>query len=117
MSSTDEGKNDSPPGEPDFEWDEAKAEANLEKHGIDFVRAARIFQGPVFEAVNGRDYGGERRIRAIGEAGGLHLVVIYTWRGRIRRIISAWKAGRNDRKEYQARLAGGAEEDAGPDTA
>jgi uncharacterized DUF497 family protein len=61
---------------------------------------------PVFEAVNGRDYRGERRIKAIGEAEGLHLVVVYTWRGDVRRIISAWKAGRNDREKYKKAIAG-----------
>jgi uncharacterized DUF497 family protein len=88
-----------------FEWDESKATANLKKHGIDFVRAARIFGGPVFEAPNGREYGGEQRIKAIGETDGLHLVVIYTWRGRARRLISAWKAGKNDREKYQKGVA------------
>lgn len=70
-----------------FEWDETKATANLNKHGIDFVRAAKIFRGPVFEALNGRDYEGEQRIKAIGETDGLHLVVIYTWRGSARRHL------------------------------
>lgn len=89
-----------------FEWDEAKAAANLKKHGVDFVRAAKMFRGPVFEAVNGRDYRGERRIKAIGEAEGLHLVVVYTLRGDVRRIISAWKAGRNDREKCKKAIAG-----------
>ncbi len=90
-----------------FEWDEAKANVNLRKHGVDFVRAARIFGGPVFEALNGREYRGEQQIKAIGETDGLYLVVIYTWRGRARRLISAWKAGKNDREKYQKRVAGG----------
>ena len=29
-----------------FEWDEAKRLATLEKHGIDFVRAAEVFSTP-----------------------------------------------------------------------
>ena len=98
-----------------FEWDEAKAAANLAKHGVDFVRAARIFRGPVFEAADTRDYSGEERMRAIGEADGLHLVVIYTWRGGARRLISAWKAGRNDRIEYQERIESGPGPNAGQD--
>jgi len=95
--------------------DEAKAEANLSKHGIDFVRAARIFDGPVLEAEKGRDYGGEQRIKAIGETDGLHVVVVYTWRRGARRLISAWKAGRSDREKYQAGLAGQPGEAAGSD--
>ena len=30
-----------------FEWDEAKGQANVRKHGIDFETAKRIFDGPV----------------------------------------------------------------------
>jgi uncharacterized protein len=29
----------------DFEWDEAKKQANIAKHGFDFVRARPIFDG------------------------------------------------------------------------
>jgi len=35
----------------DFEWDEAKRLANLEKHGVDFLRAQMLFDGrPVITA-------------------------------------------------------------------
>jgi uncharacterized DUF497 family protein len=41
-----------------FEWDPAKREANLRKHGIDFARAVRIFEAPVLERQDQRrDYG------------------------------------------------------------
>lgn len=29
-----------------FEWDEKKRQANLEKHGLDFVDAIKIFEAP-----------------------------------------------------------------------
>lgn len=32
-----------------FEWDPAKRRANLRKHGVDFVGAVRVFEGPVLE--------------------------------------------------------------------
>ncbi len=88
----------------DFGWDESKRQANLRKHGIDFTRAARIFRGPVFEAVDRRVAYGEERIRAIGAWQGEVLVVVYTWRGAARRLISAWKAGRADARAYHDRL-------------
>jgi uncharacterized DUF497 family protein len=48
------------------EWDEAKRQSNLHKHGIDFVDAARIFDGPFVETEDlRRDYG-ERRYQAFG---------------------------------------------------
>lgn len=29
----------------EFEWDETKRQQNLEKHGVDFPRAALVFDG------------------------------------------------------------------------
>ncbi len=31
-----------------FEWDEKKATANIDKHGVDFQGAIRIFEQPPF---------------------------------------------------------------------
>ena len=82
------------------EWDEDKRERNIEDHGIDFVRAAKIFENPIVECLDDRkDYGEERDI-AIGHWEENFLVVVYTWRGKNRRIISAWKAGRNEKRTY-----------------
>ncbi len=33
----------------DFDWDEKERQTNLAKHGIDFVRAKEIWEGPVLE--------------------------------------------------------------------
>jgi uncharacterized DUF497 family protein len=33
-----------------FEWDESKRRANLEKHGFDFMDAYRLFDGPHYVA-------------------------------------------------------------------
>jgi uncharacterized DUF497 family protein len=95
-----------------FEWDEAKRLANIEKHGVDFIVAAFIFEGPVFEAFDTREYG-EERLKAIGRDGDDVYIVVYTWREERRRIISAWKAGRNERRQYEALLAGRSEGDEG----
>lgn len=32
-----------------FEWDEQKAQANLEKHGVTFKEAAEAFFGPFYQ--------------------------------------------------------------------
>ena len=97
----------------DFEWDEAKRLANIEKHEVDFRVAVFIFEGPVFEAADGREDYGEARLKAIGRDGEDTYIVVYTWRGERRRIISAWKAGRNERTQYEALLAGRTEGDEG----
>lgn len=88
-----------------FEWHDEKAESNLVKHGVDFVDAAQIFANPRFEAIDERHDYGELRIRAIGHHDGVFYVVIYTMRDQTCRLISAWKAGEDDRKEYHARFA------------
>jgi hypothetical protein len=85
----------------DFEWDQGKNEANIAKHGIDFDEAIGIFEGFVLERVdNRRDYG-EVRIAATGVAEGRELAVVYTIRGEVRRIISARRARRNERRAYR----------------
>lgn len=88
-----------------FEWDDDKAESNFEKHGVDFIDAAQIFAGPVVEAIDDREDYGEERIRAIGRHDGETFVVIYTMRNGCLRLISAWKAGKNDRRKFDATFA------------
>lgn len=74
----------------EFEWDENKRRSNLNKHGIDFIDAAKIFNRPVLERVDNRydDYE-ETRIIALGEVNSVVLFVVYVWRGEVCRIISA----------------------------
>ena len=89
-----------------FEWDELKAGANLAKHGVSFVDAAQIFAGPILRVRDGRADYGEERFRAIGEERGRVFVVVFTLRGETIRLISAWKAGRHDRRRYEQIHAG-----------
>jgi uncharacterized DUF497 family protein len=89
-----------------FEWDEAKSEANLRDREFDFEFASLIFDGLTVEAEDRRRDYGERRIVAIGLADGVHLTVVYTdrasTRGQItRRIISARRSSRHERKIYE----------------
>ena len=89
-----------------FEWDDGKGRENIVKHGVDFVRAAMIFENPVIVGIDRRKRYGETRHRALGYVGDEFYVVIYTWRGKARRIISAWKAGEDGKRRYQAILSG-----------
>lgn len=82
----------------EFEWDEAKAASNLDKHGIDFEDAIGIFEGPVLEVRS--DRGSEKRWKAVGMAEGVELAVIYTLREGRRRIISARRARKREREAY-----------------
>lgn len=90
-----------------YEWDDRKNRVNLEKHGLSFDLAVEIFAYPVLVAEDPRLYetvrGVERRYIAIGEIDGVVvIVVVYTWRGEKRRIVSARKANRNERKAYKS---------------
>ncbi len=84
-----------------FEWDAAKNAANLAKHGIDFEDAIGIFDGPVLERPDDRRDYGEPRIIAFGAVEDRELAVVYTIRGTHRRIISARRAHRHERKAYR----------------
>lgn len=84
-----------------FEWDEQKRELNLEKHGVDFLDAALIFEDDVMSFIDGRRNYGETRYVSFGVADGTFYTVVHTERnGRIR-LISAWKGGRKDYERYK----------------
>jgi uncharacterized protein len=88
-----------------FDWDEEKRQRNLAERGVDFADAAVIFEGDVLEAKDRRNRYGEVRYRALGRVGDDYFLVVYTWRGGNRRIISAWKVGSDGRRRYQAILS------------
>jgi len=84
-----------------FEWDEAKREANLVKHGVDFVDALEVFADPFrIERTDRRREYREDRHQAVGRVGDQVVFVVYTLRGNARRIISARRASRNERRTY-----------------
>ena len=85
-----------------FEWDPRKRVANLEKHNTDFEIAIGIFEGPIhIRTDHRRDYG-EDRFVATGLLDGREMVVIYTLRGQVCRLISARKAREDERAAYRA---------------
>ena len=88
-----------------YEWDENKNAANIEKHGVSFTTASRIFDGPVVTFRDDRfDYGEEREI-SIGQIDRvLLLTVIHTGRGGKTRIISARRANGAERQRYEEAL-------------
>jgi uncharacterized protein len=90
----------------EFEWDPAKRRANIRNHGIDFLDARKIFDGPIVEEVDDREDYGEERCIAFGMAGLLVLCVVYTQRGHIIRLISARKADFDDEQTYFREIYG-----------
>ena len=86
----------------EFEWDERKRHANIEKHGIDFYRAKQIWDGEVLEIPSPRSEHRELRFIAYGLSEGEVIAVVYTWRKRKRRIISARKARSYEEGNYHS---------------
>lgn len=90
----------------DFEYDDEKRRKNIEKHGIDLLYGALIFNGPTVESADTRHDYGEDRITAIGLVGDLCVVTVYVQRGDVIRLISTRKGGRRDRRKYEKAVAG-----------
>ena len=95
-------------------WDEKKRKENWQARKVDLLEAALIFDDPeVIESIDPRNDYGEERIQALGQVGGVFYMVVYTWRGDIRHLITAWKVGEDGRRRYQAVFARRNQEDAG----
>ncbi|MBW7922571.1 MAG: BrnT family toxin [Rubellimicrobium sp.] len=88
----------------EFEWDEDKRRATIRKHGIDFVDAVEIFDGPVLHLPARSDI--ELRRAVAGVLHGTIIAVIYTMRGDRIRIITARRARRYEREYFRAFHAG-----------
>ena len=89
-----------------FEWDEAKNEANVRKHGIDFDQASRVFFDPLHVCTLESVQEGEVRLRSIGKVAGLELIlVIHVDRDEhdvdVIRIISARRPTKHERRNYE----------------
>ena len=86
----------------DFEWDDRKAAANLEKHGVSFEEAITALADP--GAITAPDLFVPDRWITIGRSALLRvLFVVHTETlpgGRIR-IISARKASASQRRKYE----------------
>ena len=61
-----------------FEWDDAKARANLRKHGIDFADAATVFDDESALTIPDTGFDEDRYVTMAVDAPGRILVVVYT---------------------------------------
>ena len=86
----------------EFEWNENKAQSNVEKHGIAFEEAAEAFFDPFYQGGDA-SVNDEQRHFILGYSLSQRLLlVVYTERGERTRIISARPATRYERKLYEA---------------
>ena len=91
-----------------FEWDQAKAQTNLTKHGISFEEATDVFKDPLNKsAVDPASPVGEERWITTGMSARLRLLIVVHADTELSddvlvvRIISARRATRNERKQYE----------------
>jgi uncharacterized DUF497 family protein len=86
-----------------FDWYPEKAALNLRDHGIDFVDAKRVFDGPTF--IRRSDRYGQVRYQVFGTIEGREVAVACTVEGGLCWIISARRARRDERRKFYAGLA------------
>ncbi|MBI4964445.1 MAG: BrnT family toxin [Desulfomonile tiedjei] len=85
----------------EYEWDQDKATNNLQKHDVDFADAVTALEDDNAVTLEDQDPEEERFITVGMDALGRIVVVVYTWRGERIRLISARKATRRERTQYE----------------
>jgi uncharacterized DUF497 family protein len=84
----------------EFEWDEAKRQANLDKHGIDFVEIEQVFEGRTVTILDSRFVYGEERFVTFGLLDGRVVAIAHMETDEAIRIISARKATKREESSY-----------------
>jgi uncharacterized DUF497 family protein len=92
-----------------FEWDPAKATANLRKHGVSFETATRVFADPHALFEQDRTVDGELRWQAIGVVDGCVMLMVAHAVQELDsvegiRIISARRANHKERRRYEEEI-------------
>lgn len=85
-----------------FEYDPKKSRTNLEKHGIDFEQAQRLWKGPYVEFAANQEY--ENRFAIIGPVEEKLYTCIYTLRGNHIRLISCRRSREKERTLYEKNI-------------
>ena len=88
----------------EFEWDPGKRAANILKHGLDFEDACEIFENRHAVKIDKRRNYGEVRYQCIGVLNNRIVVLVYTIRGNVCRIISLRKANEKEQSKFYNRL-------------
>ncbi len=87
----------------DYEWDPAKSHSNLAKHGVDFADAVAVFEDDLALTQPDSTSEGEQRFITLGVDGFDRLLVVaFTERESVIRIISARLATKQERKAYES---------------
>ena len=84
----------------EFTWSEHKRAANLRAHGLDFVDAARVFEGTTYTFEDDRFSYGEQRFVTLGLLAGVPVSIVHTETDYEIRVISFRKATNREAKIY-----------------
>ena len=84
----------------EFTWCASKRLANLKTHGIDFIDAARVFDGMTFTYEDNRFCYAERRFVTLGLLAGVPVSIAHTECEHEIRIISFRKATYREAQIY-----------------
>ena len=87
-----------------IEFDPVKRDKTLAERGLDFARAGEVFAGRHFTAEDAREDYSEVRLITVGTLEGRMVVIVWTQRGEVRRIISMRKANEREYARYAKRL-------------
>jgi len=85
-------------------WDENKNQLNIRDHKLSLEVAQHDFDDPLHISRRDRIEGGEERWQTVGQIAGMYIVLVaHTFPGTedVRIIISARKASRKERKNYE----------------
>ncbi len=84
-----------------IEFDEAKRQLTIDERGLDMADAGQVFADALLTIDDVRFDYGEDRFMTVGYLGGRRVVVVWTWRGTVRRIISLRKANEREQEAYR----------------
>ena len=87
-----------------LEFDQDKRDKTLLERGLDFARAAEVFEGVYFTGRDERFEYEEERFITIGKLDASLVVLVWIPRGKVRRIISMRKANDREKAFYKNRL-------------
>jgi uncharacterized protein len=87
-------------------FDRAKRELTLRERALDFRDALYVFAGSTLNVQDRRQDYGEIRMQTVGHLAGRMVMVVWTPRGKARRIISMRKCNEREQARYRDRLKG-----------
>jgi len=79
-----------------FTWDGSKRRDNLKRHGLDFMDARRVFDGPTFTFEDDRFRYDEERFVSLGLLDGIPVSIVHTESSDRIHVISFRKATKRE---------------------